>query len=445
VLTFFRLSVDVVPTTTSLAYYQSGNLVVHNLRERARLLAIGVRARRVAYGTFYQSRDSLIFDYYVTDIVNERASRRVRRVIFAADSVMLGIDSVSKRVALAILEVASLQQAASLEPPDLQHYTAFVRGLDAYVQRDFNDAAGHFADATNGAATRRFQVWLADALARDRQYAHADSVLGVVKPLPLQISDRYRADMTAGRIHGDLRTVYLGADALRALVPADDLAAFDFALAALARNRPRQARTALLDQDPTRGALRSRPDYYLHLAAAHHLAGEHDRERRVARRGSHEHATSVEVKLALCRAEAARRDGEDATNAVHRLASVDAQPGATITIAAALRDCAAELRFHGLPHVAETAEKSAAVWERRRPTPVPAPWDSAYERGHLAYDEARRAAQRGDVARALEQLWSAFESGLPHYEPGRVMLHADPAFVGLRRTRGWRMLVQQRG
>ena len=444
-LTFFHHSVSVVPTTTTLAYYRSANIVVHDLNHRAELLAIGVRARRVASGTFYQVGDSLRFDIYLSDIIEGGEARHIARVVVPLAQTMMGADRVAKRIALALLDIESLQRAALLAPSALAPYSAFVTGLDQYAQRNYRSSAGHFADAlAKGGDAKRFQVWYADALVRDRQFARADSAIENVKHIPLSLGDADRAYMVSARIHGDWDAVYAGADGLVDDVPADDLAAFDEALAALALNRPRQARTMMLAQHPNRGALRSRPDFYLQLAAAHHLSGEHDRERRVARRGLFAHPRSVEVKLALCRAAAARRDRSEATTAIDRLSAMDAAPGATLTVAEALRDCAAELDFHELPEVARRAGAAAAVWERRRPTP-PLLRDTLYERGYIAFDTARAAAARGDARLALGQLWFALESGLPYYEPGRMMLHAEPAFRRLRNTRGFIRITQPRG
>src|SRR5688572_2199624 len=104
-LTFFGQHVDVVPTTTTLDYYRSSNLVIHDPQERAQLLAVGVRAQRVAWGTFYQLGDSLRFDVNVSDIVGDAPTRSVARVAVPLTEAKHGVDVVAKRIARSILDV----------------------------------------------------------------------------------------------------------------------------------------------------------------------------------------------------------------------------------------------------------------------------------------------------------------------------------------------------
>jgi hypothetical protein len=60
-------------------------------------------------------------------------------------------------------------------------------------------------------------------------------------------------------------------------------------------------------------------------------------------------------------------------------------------------------------------------------------------------EQARRLAERGQLAAALNALDNSFGHDLPFYEPGRMMLHAEPSFRRLRNTRGFLRLIHPRG
>ena len=127
------------------------------------------------------------------------------------------------------------------------------------------------------------------------------------------------------------------------------------------------------------------------------------------------------------------------------LVAGDTDSTGVVSLGFALRDCAAELDAHGLPGLAERAETYAREWQSRRPLPPAVARDTTYEKGWVRYETAVQQAARGDLAGALTSLNDALFAGLPYYEPGRMMLHADPAFRRLRHTRGLLRINQPRG
>ena len=119
--------------------------------------------------------------------------------------------------------------------------------------------------------------------------------------------------------------------------------------------------------------------------------------------------------------------------------------GATMTIGAAMEDCAAELHAHGLSDVATETTRLANAWYSHKPRPTLIVRDSTYEKPYVLFDQARTLATIGNRSGALNALGDAVYNGLPVYEPGRMILHAEPAFRTLRNTRGFLRINQPRG
>jgi hypothetical protein len=238
---------------------------------------------------------------------------------------------------------------------------------------------------------------------------------------------------------------YSWASVLASQNRADDFAQYEFALEALASAAPRAARRAFTDLRGHVGFLHGRPEFFLHHAAAYHLIANHHQELSVVRAGLMMRYRSLDVRLANCRARAALGDRENALAAVNAIASPDTDTISVMTVGEALDDCAAELDAHGLVEVAGRAQQLSRAWHARRPRRRGLVRDPDYERPYIALEQARMLAQRGDGGAALSMLYDALRDGLPYYEPGRVMLHAEPAFRRLRNTRGFVRMNQTRG
>jgi hypothetical protein len=116
-----------------------------------------------------------------------------------------------------------------------------------------------------------------------------------------------------------------------------------------------------------------------------------------------------------------------------------------LSLGDALEDCAAELDAHGRPNLAARARSHARTWLRTHPRPPPIARDPEYEKSYVRFEQARAYAEYGDLSMALTAITDALYAGLPYYEPGRLMLHADPALRRLRNTRGFLRINQPRG
>ena len=445
VLSLYAPRREVVPTATTLAYLRSARLARYDLVERSTRLARGTRAQIVVWGSFYQTGDSLRFSIEIDDLKTSLMLGSVPQVAADTSNPMRGVDRLRSAVVGAILHNESMFHPIRRSVPELHAYQAYVTGLDHYMQRRYTTAAMLFELAAQRDTTQPLHaVWLTDALMRSGQFARADSVSRQLSGRRVPRSLEARALRSYALLRGDRSSAYLWTARPAAFNRADDLAQYETALAALALGRPREARRLFGEMHGDFGVLHGRPEYYLHYAAAHHLLGSHNLELRVVHRALRTRSLSLDVRLANCRARAALGNEEDALAALGALTARDTDTASVLTVGMALEDCAGELDAHGMSAVARRATEMAAQWHARHGKRATRP-DSVYERAQLLLQQARTLAQRGALGESLNALGEAFFHGLPYYEPGRMMLHADPAFRRLRHTRGFVRINQTRG
>lgn len=445
VLSLYSPAHEVVPTTTTLSYHRSAQLGRHDLMERAQRLGRGTQSTIVVWGSFYRTGDSLRFNVEITDLETSLMVGSIPQVAAHVSDPMPAIDKLRSGIVGAILHTESMAHPIARRVPEQRAYQSFVNGLRAHSRADFAAAAISFAAADSDTTLLPSDVWQLESLVRDRQFARADSVSALSRDRRLTRADYARFMRSYSRLRSDIRNVYHWAWDLAHRNPGDDIARYDHALAALAVHHPREARQVFAALTPHQGALQSRPDLYLHHAAAHHLLGNHRSELSVVRAGFMARHRAMPVRLANCRVRAALGDADVAQDALDLLFSPDTDTTGVLSLGDALDDCAAELEAHGLAAVARRARSHGAGWRARRTAAPPIVRDTAFEKGYIAYEQARALAAQGDMGGALNMLMEAIYRGLPYYEPGRVMLHADPAFRKLRNTRGFLRLNQPRG
>jgi tetratricopeptide (TPR) repeat protein len=445
VLALYAPGREVVPTTTTLAYLRSAQLRRFDLLTRAQRLGRGTRAPLVVWGSFYRTQDSLRFSVEIMDLQSSLMVGSVPRISTSIDELMRGVDRLRSGVVGALLHTESVIHPIRRRVPELHAYQSFVNGLNDFMHGRYDLAAQRFqAASVRDTSFLPHQIWLVDALWRARRFQLADSASRGLKGFRVTRAEEARAMRAFARLRADLFNVYGWGFRLALQNPADDMATFELALSMLALNRPREARRVFHNMKPGHGMLHGRPDFYLHYAAAYHHLGNHRSELGVVRDGLLTRHRSLDVRLANCRARAALGDEQNALAALHAIGAADTDTSASVTVGEALDDCAAELDAHGLPRVAGRAQTLARAWHQRRPAARIAR-DTVYEKGYLQLERARRLAQQGDPAGALDLLRQALASDLPSYEPGRMMLHAEPAFRRLRNTRGFLRINQTRG
>ena len=446
-LSYYAPGREVVPTTTTLSYLRSARLARYELFERALHLAHGTRAQILVWGSYYVSNDSLRFSVEVTDLKTNRMMGSVPQVATSTADPLRGIDQLRSAVIGAVLRTESIAHPIARLVPKLDAYEQFVGGLDAYVREDFHNAAALFgAASSNDARQLPHQIWLVEALYHDRQFFRADSVAHAVKGFNIRRAYEARAMRSLARLREDPNDVYGWTQQLVSLNGADDLARYELVMITLGMGRVREALRMFAALKPHHGYLHGKPEFYLHYAAAYHLAGNHRAELNVVRSGIKVRERALDNRLANCRVRAALGRAPYAMAAARAIASNDTDTiGATVTVGAALDECAAELGAHGLNDVAIEATRLASAWYGARARPAPMAPDSNYERAYVMFEEARMLANRGQRGPALNALGDAVYNGLPLYEPGRMMLHAEPAFRTLRSTRGFLRINQPRG
>lgn len=445
VLSLYAPTHETVPTTTILAYEQSAQLARFDLLERAQRLARGTRAQTVVWGSFYRTGDTLRFHVEVTDLKTSLMVGSIPQIAVSVDSPMAAIDRIRGEVINAILQNSEHRRGRLV--PNRRAYQSFVNGVRAHTYRDYARAARHFsaAAATDSTFALPAGIWLSDALVRDRQFARADSALRAVPRRPTTRTDNARALRVFAALRNDNFNAYASAAYLADANPADDLAGYEAAMAALVMNRSREARRIFGELHPLYGALHGRPEFYLHYAAAYHIIGNHRSELSVVRSGLKARGRTIPVRLANCRMRAALGVAEDAQAALNALNGADTDTTGAMSLGSAFDDCAAELDAHGFPALARQAFGLADAWHKRHPAPPAIERDTAYEKGYIKLEQARQHMRNGDRAAALTSINDALYAGWPYYEPGRVMLHADTSFRRLRNTRGFLRINQPRG
>jgi hypothetical protein len=438
---------EVVPTTTTLAYMHSARLARHDLLNRALELARGTRAQIVVWGTFYRTGDSIRFNVEIQDLKTSLMIGSVPQIAAPVTNVMPAIDRLRNIVVREVLKTEWYNRPQLRPVPNLAAYQSFVTGLHHYVNRRYAAAGNAFAAsrAQDTISWLPHQIWLVDALRESRQFIAAETASRQLHGRRVTRADEARAMRARARLRMDRDESYSWASMLPLQNRADDMAQYEFAVEALASAKPRAARRAFSELRGHVGFLHGRPEFFLHHAAAYHLFASHHQELRVVRAGLMMRYRSLDVRLANCRARAALGDRDNALAALNAIAAPDTDTVSVFTVGEALDDCGAELDAHGLVDVAGRAAQLSRGWHARRPSRPRIVRDPEYERAYVALEQARALAERGDGGAALSMLYDALSDGLPYYEPGRMMLHAEPAFRRLRNTRGFVRINQTRG
>ncbi len=447
VLSGYAPAREVVPTTTALAYQRSARLARYDLHTRAVELARGTRAQIVVWGTFYQTGDTLRFNVEITDLKTSLMVGSVPQIVVPVADVMEGIDRLRNVVMRQVLITEWYNRPRPRPVPNLPAYQSFVNGLGHSVDRRYARAAEQFALAATQDTISHLphQIWLMQALLAARQFARADSASRRLNGRRVTRADEARAMRALSRLRSDRGDMLDWSSRLAAQNPADDLAQYRNALDALAVGRAREARRIFGELHANYGALHGRPDVYLHHAAAHHLLGAHQQELRVVRAGLLARHRTLDVRLANCRVRAALGEPDNAEAALNAIVATDTDTTSTLSIGDALEDCGAELEAHGLTNLSARAAALADAWRARRPRGPRIQRDSTFEFAYIEFEQARALAERSEAGPALNMLYDAFVDGMPYYEPGRMMLHAEPAFRRLRRTRGFVRMNETRG
>ncbi len=417
---------EVVPSPSARGawdYVQVG-IAEGRVRSPVRALAEETGAGIVVAGTYYRMGDSIMIQSYVTDAEHGTSLGSIQPVHGPADdptgALRKVLGQISGLLAVHFDPRLAPSVGAASHAPSYEAYRAFSDGMERYVREEWRDAVHYFARG-HALDTTFVRALLYESLSLFNipAWREADSVL--------QIAARLRDRLTAYDRHFlDYRTAFLAADpesALRAIRRAAEIAPgskaeYNLALELYASNHLRESRDVLARLDPTRGPMRDWLGYWRVLSGAYHLEGDHQRERRVARRARRILSDQLSALLLEVRALAAlgRIEAVAALLAeAHRISNDGT--GATVAELTAL--AAMELRVHGY------AEEAEAMFQRAA---------DSYE--GLAQETLSDV--RADYARVLYALerWDqaqALYSALAAEFPERIAHRAQLGLIAARR------------
>lgn len=277
--------------------------------------------------------------------------------------------------------IARTQDVPESSPQAITHY---ARGIDAYVHDKYDEAIGHFAMAYDLDPTFHVaHLMAAIAAGNAGQAARADSLSALVVPHRAQLSPyyQYRLDAHLAGRRGDLEGM-LAANRKAAALGPGTKAAYNVAQVAVQRGLATEALASLRSLDPDREPMKGWRSYYAIYMTAAHMAGAHEDELKMARRGRVVFPGDVRAAGSEVNALAALGRGAEA-EAV--LAEVTKMPTAGATTAGDVIAAAAqELAIHGNAAASKRWLERGLAW-----------YDS------LPADRAKLAASRGDRAYTL--------------------------------------------
>jgi tetratricopeptide (TPR) repeat protein len=276
--------------------------------------------------------------------------------------------------------VAVAIAAASLLPPpaptfgqDVPEFSpealaAYAAGAKHYQAARYREAIPQYTMAYE--LDRTFVVALFQAALCHSNLGNIstrDSLFAIVEASKDRLSNyyRYRLETQLASAAADPDGALEAAHRAAAVGPGTK-GVYQVAFWALRRNRPAEARDALLSLDPFREPMKGWTAYWSHLTWAHHLLGEHDAELAAARRAREMYPELFFARTMVAQALAASGQMEELERVIEE--SKSATPGgAGATPGALMTTAAAELAAHGNAGAAEDLYNRSAVWYDEQP------------------------------------------------------------------------------
>ncbi|MEO7966216.1 MAG: hypothetical protein ABIT38_20130, partial [Gemmatimonadaceae bacterium] len=172
------------------------------------------------------------------------------------------------------------------------------------------------------------RAFLSLTLLNEEKYREGDSVLRIVEADQSQLSPGERAgvEWQRGALQGDNETRYRSAKQMTETDPSM-VSLWILAFETSRLNRPRES-VALHERiDPMNAQMDHNPSYYVTLADAQHMLGEHERELTSARSAQSHYPTFVSTMALEAVALAALRRTAQATRLLDRSVDLASQPG----------------------------------------------------------------------------------------------------------------------
>ena len=316
-------------------------------------------------GTVHRIGDDLRLDVRITDVARGRLLQGPEPIIVSRPAVLEGVARLREEVMITLgraLTRRAVHVRDAARPPGMEAFRAYLDGLEHFIRGEWHTALMDFRRSSalepEYALPRivsAIALWnlgeLPDAQAAATEAARLGHSLGRF--------ERAVLDMVLAWLKGDWAAARRAA-AVQAEIAPGSIPNFQVAEEARRLNRPREAREVLARLDPEEGELRGWIFYWIELAAAHHLLGDHARELELASRCRRLHPDEPAAALLEIRALAALGREADVLRITDQALSSPAsrrQQTASLLIEAAL-----ELRAHGCADAAGPLLEHAIAW-----------------------------------------------------------------------------------
>jgi DNA-binding SARP family transcriptional activator len=235
-------------------------------------------------GAYYRQGDSLAFQVRLVDAATGELLRAVAPVRGNLEEPEDAVEVLQMRTIGALASVLDPRLASwttvSSQPPSFQAYTLYTQGMEAHFQYNFPTAIERFYAASAEDSTFTLPLlWAVYAHHNMWQWDRADSLLQALQGKRDRLApfDQALLDHQAANHRADRAEAYRTAHRVVELSPDSDWM-YKLGVAALHVNRPREALDLLLQVDLERGWVKDWQEYWFALAAARHLAGDHEGE-----------------------------------------------------------------------------------------------------------------------------------------------------------------------
>ena len=431
----------------------------------AQQLGRDVEAGSVVTGSYVMRGDSLVLEARIVSAGNGRVLRAVDPVVTHASDPLVGVEQLRQRVAGALaseldMVITALAREGS-QPPTYEAYLAWVRGLDAFAERDFVGAIPLFVQAAEEDSNFVAPLlWAAASYGNSGQWAPCDSILRVVQGRRGQLGplDRGLLDLWVAMVKGDHVGRYRAAQRMLEEAPASEQSYFLVGFTATRVFRVQEAIAALRRVPVTRS--RVRWDLYgTGLAWTYHVGDRHEEELEEAqrRRRSAQHwllAMEDEGRALVAMGRVAELDRLTA-----EIAAIAPQPARTAGLTLLL--VAREAFVHGHEGAGMATFERFDAWVRTQPAEQRESFDTRrlvamarhFQRNWPAADSlftvlakerpqnadllgwlGAAAAQRGDTARAMRLTASLVALDVPYLRGAHTLARARIAAALGRRA-----------
>lgn len=249
-------------------------------RDKGKALAQETGAGILISGRFYRDANMLRFQANVIDVNDGKLLWALTPVSGPISSPTTVLEHLARRIVALVAQTSdttSLALSTLSDPPSLEAYTEFRKGLEGTFTRSAS-AYGHFFRATS-LDTTYVTPWVILAVtAEDRgDKAVMDSALKRANRLTDRMTPVERAiiEYTEAKTKGDLEGTLRAAQTVFELTPGSSETPLMLATAALSVRRPHSALAALRAVDPDRGLNLAAPFFWKNRTVALYQLGDY--------------------------------------------------------------------------------------------------------------------------------------------------------------------------